>query len=335
MKSILFVLSMYHRDVTTAVDVTRWMIELGTKCNDRALVVTTMRATSLPEVAQVIHNLQQVFLGGVEHYALKSEDERGPWFSNNFMFRSVAQYIAHKIKDTDAFYFFEPDCTPMIPEWWDKIKAEYQNCGTPFMGDVRGVTHAIDAERHMNGSGIYPQNVAKFSIKALRADAQPWDAYARDEIVPRAAATRLITTLFNTIDYREADGQIITRLGHNGVRNAGPDVGIDARAVVVHGCKDGSLLAILRRRKSEVKEKHLTPKVLGGRGNLASLTTEQSQATIRQKLGKRKLAMAKTDLTSEEERQVKGLVATLEIFCGNAGRHARVKSIVSQSKLAA
>lgn len=335
MKRLLFVLSMYHKDVDKAVELTKWMIELGTKTQDRALVVTTVKASSLSATAQVIENLGQIFEGGVTHYPLAAEEERGPWYSNNFMFRSVAQYVQHAIKDIDGFYFFEPDCLPVSKDWWERIRNEYDACGMPFMGDVRGVTHDLNSPLHMNGSGIYPQNVAKYSVKALCAESQPWDAVARDEIVPNAHPTKLIRTYFNTWNYRRIDDRIVTRLGRNGVADQGDDTPVDMRAAVIHGCKDDSLLNLLRESRAGIEQAKVKKATLppSTRNQLSAKVKNHDGEQATGKLKAKKSALTVTDFSPKEKKSVDGLVKTLAIFCRNDATRAYVRDRLHQSRV--
>lgn len=340
MKKLLFVLSCYHKDVGEGLELTRWMRELGTECADRALLVTTKQASNMPEVGQILQNLEMIFRGGVDHCPLVIEDERGPWFSNNFMFRSVAKHVEHLYKDIDGWYNFEPDCLPLRKDWWEQIKTAFRACEKPFMGDVRPVSGEQNAPLHLNGSAIYPQNVAKYSVMALRAQDQPWDYYAREEIVPQSQHTLLIQTLFNTINYREVDGKVWTRYvrpgGQKGIQDEGAEVAVSDEAVIVHGCKDGSLRAILRARLTS-KRVRAIPAPLAkskGRGVTELVRNPNANENISKAL-RNKRSLAKVDLTPEEERSVTGLITALELFCRNDQTKQRVLSMLGKSELMA
>ena len=69
----------------------------------------------------------------------------------------------------------------------------------------------------MNGSAIYPQNVAKYSVLALRAESDPWDTLAREEILPQCPGDKADRDLISTRSITESvENDIVVRIGLDG-----------------------------------------------------------------------------------------------------------------------
>ena len=173
------------------------------------------------------------------------------------------KYVARKIMDLklkEAFYFFELDNTPMAAGWLDRLQNEYIDANKPYMGHVcptRGYLHQPDGttipqdgEPHMVGTGIYPPNLAAYSVKLTAIDRpspwtrmqlEPFDVAMRHEVVPTAHATKLIQHNWQTRNYREENGQIVCDDNDGIGPNESHKKPWDQVAIIIHGCKDDSL----------------------------------------------------------------------------------------------
>ena len=173
------------------------------------------------------------------------------------------KYVARKIMGLnlkEAFYFFELDNTPMVTGWLDRLQNEYIDANKPHMGHVcptRGYLHQPDGsvipqegEPHMVGTGIYPPNLAAYSVKLpaidrpspwTRMPLEPFDVAMRHEIVPTAHATKLIQHNWQTRNYREENGQIVCDDSDGIGPNESHKKPWDQVSIVIHGCKDDSL----------------------------------------------------------------------------------------------
>lgn len=198
-------------------------------------------------------DIEPVDLGGITGWPL----------APNKHMRMCAAMIAAKYPQCAGWYFFEADNTPLSPQWVAKFSAEYQAGGQPFMGvktPTRGFSIqngqriATDGPDHMVGTGIYPSMFGLKSALLPTADTlapwtrmplEPWDIFVRDEVVPFAHHTTLIQHNWQTKNYRVEDGQIVCddmdgitpELSHKKPWNG--------KAIIVHGCKDGSLCDIV------------------------------------------------------------------------------------------
>lgn len=179
------------------------------------------------------------------------------------------KYVARKIMDLklkEAFYFFELDNTPMATSWLDRLQNEYIDANKPYMGHVcptRGYLHQPDGsvvpqegEPHMVGTGIYPPNLAAYSVKLSAVDRpspwtrmplEPFDIAMRHEVAPHAYATNLIQHNWQTRNYREEEGQIVCDDNEGIGPNESHRKPWDGVSIVIHGCKDNSLTDLVLR----------------------------------------------------------------------------------------
>lgn len=175
----------------------------------------------------------------------------------NEMFAEVAMLIARDPRFQD-FLWLEPDCV-VLPGWMDKIDSAYRSCGMPILG-VSSNTVAMDSRqvigRHIVGVAVYPKGFAQLcplvkSLKQMTMEYQrsrsmpkAFDAYFGAYTVARNAETRLIQHFWRSSEFREEGAVIVAgKTVSNGVENiVSPD------AVLLHGCKDASLLSIIRSR---------------------------------------------------------------------------------------
>lgn len=182
--------------------------------------------------------------------------------ASNKHFKEVAKIVCES-KAADVFYFFEPDNTPLTKGWLDQAQAEYISRNKPFWGAViptRGWVQGQhgpvpqDGEPHMVGTGIYPPNLHLFSVKLKTCDfhmpfnrlpLEPFDICLRMETVPNAYGTSLIQHNWQTKNYRVENGQIVC----DDMDNVTPELSHkkpwNGKAIIVHGCKDGSLCDIV------------------------------------------------------------------------------------------
>jgi hypothetical protein len=146
--------------------------------------------------------------------------------------------------------------------WLAKLQREHHESGKAHMGAIvptRGFSMTQDGkmkptmgEPHMVGTGIYHHALGAMSPNIGQIDRvmpwagplEPFDIRMRLEIVPHAHNTILIQHNWNTGNYREEGGKIVcdNLSGDPNLSHAKP---YDGHAVVVHGCKDGSLAKLV------------------------------------------------------------------------------------------
>lgn len=178
----------------------------------------------------------------------------------NGMFHSIAYYIANSQLDCDCWYYFEPDNTPLKPNWINTLADEYRRVQRPFLGVIHpsywrrrnqeGVLERfIQDGSHLVGTSIYPKDAPRYSklFKTIPYANTPWDVYWQWDIIKFAASTSLIHHEWRSFKYRrdKKTGEI------KGERAPGGELPYEPKpvspdAVVHHGCKDGSLLHLMR-----------------------------------------------------------------------------------------
>jgi|GEM_PF-2421210 len=176
-------------------------------------------------------------------------------------FRETAQIIAEKYTG-GPWYNYELDNTPVQAGWLTKLQREHHESGKAHMGAIvptRGFILDHEGKRvpkmgdpHMVGTGVYHYALGKLSPLIAQIDIcmawagpmEPYDIRMRYEIVPQAHNTVLIQHNWNTGNYRVEDGVITCdSLAHDAaLSHAKP---YDGHAIVIHGCKDGTLAKLV------------------------------------------------------------------------------------------
>lgn len=170
----------------------------------------------------------------------------------NSYFSQTADHL-EIVGNTDPWYWFEADCTPLCEGWLDQLVAEYELAKMPFLGvkeetRLRKMDDSIVSDgHHMVGTGIYPAKVSKYSALHRHAGNIPWDVFWRWEIIKHIHPTKLIQHNWGTGNYKRM-GKGGHRIGCEMVKpGANRDMAIEVNddAVVLHGCRDNSLRNII------------------------------------------------------------------------------------------
>jgi hypothetical protein len=174
----------------------------------------------------------------------------------NQMFADVA---AAMYSTNTPFYFWEPDCVPMKEGWADDLDAEYHKkvgiLGHLYEGGM--ASNGKNIYKMIVGSAVYPPNFLDFCPSAQSLSTynlayresgnvpEPWDVRCRWNFMEIGRDTPLIRTYWKSVNYQWKDGKIVfyaedpEAQAVQGVTC--PDRVISSQAVVIHGCKDGSL----------------------------------------------------------------------------------------------
>ena len=185
----------------------------------------------------------------------------------NAMFRAAAS--AALMFPNEPWYFFEPDNTPMGPGWLDRLAEAYAKCGKPCMGVLQQswrllqpTNERIPAGKHLVGTAVYPTDLKALSHSFLSCvDPQSgrviaFDVAMQDDLVAgqHAAHTNLIQHNWLTQNYRRDENGVMVcdakegRLsGQLGFSLPHP---VNETIAVVHGCKDLTLLRLLRAERN-------------------------------------------------------------------------------------
>jgi hypothetical protein len=174
----------------------------------------------------------------------------------NQMFVDAAVHCYDK---NEPWYFWEPDCVPMRSGWCDLLQDEYEKnpaiLGCMYDG---GIAHdGRNIYKMIVGSAIYPPNVLDYCPLARNLNQynmtyrssgivpDPWDVYCRWEFLKVGRNTQMIRSYWKSVNYRWEDGKIVFFASDPDAQAIQgvtcPQRIVEDNAVVVHGCKDGSL----------------------------------------------------------------------------------------------
>lgn len=242
---MLLVVPISHVDLSLAHRLADRILALGGIGDRRILIVSTQRAKEGAE--EVAGKL------GADLYVLPMENETGWPMACNFIFNSTAEYL-YDTGNTEPWYFMEADCTPLKAGWFEALEEAHKNAGTPFFGYKQPTLYTlrdgtiVEDGKHMVGTGIYPADLWQRSILVKFLSDRAWDVYMQHEIAPHCAHTDLIQHNWSTHKYRREGSQIVCE-------DAKPTkiafaLPVRDNAVVLHGCKDGSLFDVLEGKDS-------------------------------------------------------------------------------------
>ena len=210
--------------------------------NDTALLFDIIEELkkSFPEVGRII-----------------AQDGFNGWpLGPNQMFSDAA---AQCYSVNEPWMFWEPDCVPMKQGWADDLEAEFRKepaiLGHQYEGGM--ATNGKNIYKMIVGSAIYPPNFLDFCPSARSLDnynlayrsagsiPEPWDVRCRWNFMAIGRDCPLMRTYWRSVNYQWKDGKIVffaedpESQAIQGVTC--PDRVISSKAVVIHGCKDGSL----------------------------------------------------------------------------------------------
>jgi hypothetical protein len=242
----------YHNgDADLAMESAKAITAMGINMRHKATVCTKNDTSG---VSDIIHELKKSFQE-VDH--LTAQDGFDGWpLGPNQMFSDVA---AAMYSTKAPFYFWEPDCVPMKEGWLDDLDAEYHRkvgiMGHLYEGGM--ATNGKNIYKMIVGSAVYPPNFLDFCPSAQSLSTynlayknagmipEPWDVRCRWNFMAIGRDTPLIRTYWKSVNYQWKDGKIVfyaedpEAQAVQGVTC--PDRVISSQAVVIHGCKDGSL----------------------------------------------------------------------------------------------
>jgi hypothetical protein len=200
---------------------------------------------------------------GAEVHPLEQNYEGGSPLAPNRHFANTV-FALGQMGNTSPFLWMELDMLPVKPRWAVALFEDYRYGGTPFRGAVvdtpfndNGSLVFRSGDTMMMGTGIYPPNMDRDErIKPLLADLtkpgiwnppDAFDVYLRWVIKNIGVSnTPLISDMWATQNYRMAEGMLICDSVDHGDRVVRAREGsVSLKALLVHGCKDGSLAKLL------------------------------------------------------------------------------------------
>ncbi len=171
----------------------------------------------------------------------------------NAYFRSTVSYLCYESGNTQPWYWFELDNTPLKSGWADTLQHAYNETGAVFMGAKHPTFYSdsggklIIKGHHMAGTGIYPSNFTDHSTLWKFEEGIAFDVWIQWEVIKGGLTdTPLIQHNWKTLNYRFEDGSVVCDntlpLPHPDLRFNHP---LREDAVILHGCKDNSLTELI------------------------------------------------------------------------------------------
>lgn len=273
------------KDATNLNLLVRTIVSLG-EVKQPILIVTV--PSLLTEATQAQEDLMKV-CPNVELVDTGNEFPDGSYMGANRMYHWTATHL-HMQENKHGWLWLEPDCCPMRSGWSDALEQEYRDAKKPFMGFVRpqkhkdekGVIYFKAGDNMMLGVAIYsPQMLTDQELLPLfnnlsisQANAHPrypWDIYLRWRFFKRGVhETPLIHDKWHTMNYRREGGQLVCDAAPDALMGVATGGVIPEAAVLVHGCKDGTLQELVIAEQLKPVAKQVTF-IIGSPDNFAKV----------------------------------------------------------------
>jgi hypothetical protein len=273
-----------ERDITLATALSELLVLQGGLGAHHGVLLTAPNVTSRD--GEIASNLQRAFgkftrvplEGGITEVGGPQHPFQPHVYAANQMFQSAVRYLANT-DNQDEWYWFEADNVPLKERWADELSRDYLTSialKRPFMGKVlplaiyenkEGVVTIKEdaAQPYMMGSGIYPARFDRYSQLWKSAKSIPWDVSCQWEIVPKVTDTPKLLHNHSTKEYKQLDSNTFSCNLVAMPSRSKTEVTITDEALVFHGCKDTSLIEIVKSsigqksksvvEKEEVKKK--------------------------------------------------------------------------------
>jgi hypothetical protein len=249
----------YHNgDAELAMESAKAITAMGLNMRHKAYVCTKQ---GTKDCNAIIQELKKSFQE-VDQMFVQDGFDGWPLGPNQMFADAAAAMYATGV----PFYFWEPDCVPMKEGWVDDLDTEYHKkigiMGHLYEGGM--ASNGKNIYKMIVGSAVYPPNFLDFCPSAQSLSTynlayknagtipEPWDVRCRWDFMAIGYNTPLIRTYWKSVNYQWKDGKIVfyaedpEAQAVQGVTC--PDRIISSQAVVIHGCKDGSLHKMAQER---------------------------------------------------------------------------------------
>lgn len=259
------VIPVSERDITLAEALSELLVIQGGLGAHKCLLITAPNITHRD--GKIASNLQKAFGeferlpldGGITEVGAPNNPYQPHVFAANQMFQMAVRHMA-KIDNRDEWYWFEADNVPLTEKWADELSRDYLTSialKRPFMGKILPlaifnnnegkITMTEDAAQpYMMGSGIYPPRVEQYSQLWKSAKSIPWDVTMQWEISPKCTNTDKIIHNHSTKGYKFVNPNKLTCELVSQPSRSKTEIEIPDNALVFHGCKDTSLIEIVK-----------------------------------------------------------------------------------------
>lgn len=222
--------------------------------------------------------------------------------SCNYYFQQTCAHLK-KQEELDAFLWLELDTVPVKENWLDLIAFEYYADTTRAVKEKRNPMIYLGAKERVyegrNGEllpesvaghrmapvGVYSSEICKAPVlNSLSMTNRHWTHVIQWYVVKELNDSKLIQNNFRTQNYRSENGEIIC----DSISNLAWDVHwnkhIDENAVLIHGCKDGSLVKLLLNNTSKDDMKIVKNLTVEDAKDIADEFDEDEESDIERKM---------------------------------------------------
>ena len=243
----------YHNgDAELALLSAKAMVAMGMNMRHKAIVCATESTALIPQITE---ELRKVF---PEVNRIIAQDGFNGWpLGPNQMFVDAS---THCYRYEDPWYFWEPDCVPMVEGWVDRLDEEFKKQPNKIMGSIVGGGMAASGKnvyQLLVGSAVYPAkfldycglaaSLCNYNVAYRQAGTipEPWDVRCRWVFMQNGRNTDLIKAYWKSCNYQYNGNDLVFFAEGPEAQEIQsvtcPDRKVDPQAIVVHGCKDGSL----------------------------------------------------------------------------------------------
>ena len=246
------VFSYHNGDAELALLSAKAITAMGINMRHKAIVCA-------PEETALTHEItEELKKSFPEVGRIIAQDGFNGWpLGPNQMFSDASTYCYNY---QEPWYFWEPDCVPMGKDWVDKLEKEFKSEPNKIMGSLVGggmASNGKNVYKLIVGSSIYPSKFLDYcglaaslynynvAYRTSGVVPEPWDVRCRWVFLEHGRNTELIKSYWKSVNYQWKDGKIVffaedpEAQAIQGVTC--PDRTVTGEALVVHGCKDGSL----------------------------------------------------------------------------------------------
>jgi hypothetical protein len=237
---MLVVFPTFAGDIAQLHQLLIWCAHIGQPKSHTALICADS-ATPFDKVIHAKELAEKVF--NEVHITSTDKSVNGWPQGANYLFWTASKYAEeHKL---GAFLWVETDCVPLMPEWLDRIWADYHFVGAMkqslFMGHIYQSNDPMLPGEVMSGIAVYPQDTATRIPFLERGRA--WDMDAAEIMVQNGRHTNLI---FHFWGEKGLAPTFVRERTPNSPRNALTMDDIPKECVLFHRCKNSSLRRLIR-----------------------------------------------------------------------------------------
>lgn len=261
MKKLLIVTAVCRNDFSLALERAEYLKRLGQK-PDHTLLLVNDGTVEEGNFKALVDSHLNIFDTVITRSVSQPRNPQWPWGVNH-VFRSIVRMLCSNTSSIDktnftGWFYFEPDVTPINPDWIAIFDQQYTFHKRPFMG-VRSMVNGYRGDQKvsiecMNGAGIYTLDLGRFNAELMLADGAPWDVVGLSggnlQQVSLTPDSAYMLTYGITECVKQADGTI------KSVKTVQDGTVTDCvfkldQHIIHHGCKDGSLMRIINPVKPE------------------------------------------------------------------------------------